>query len=382
MNIRRKIIVQISGPRSLSQDAVRYELPKAFYKAKASFLKKGGYVIHRYSLAYYNNKMGLKSLFMWEIFYSPLILYYLAKRGFDMLSCGLMGWMSFLALVFAKMTGKPVVVGDDHWYWPNTFFAKLHYPFSRIMAKHATLLYLTRGASVFWRKGGVPVKRMRVGFPPDYVPKLEINEEDILRAEEFKKHLGLEGKTVILFFGRMMEKKGIEYLIKAFQKISDQRDDVFLLLCGEGPQRVHLQNLCMNLGVRNVHFFGFVKPEDKNALFLICDIFVYPSVTLAIPEEWPLAVCEAMSVGKPVIVTNAVGSVKDGLVKHGVNGFIVPEKNVEALFIAIERLLRDKELLARMGENARRTIYENFAYSKGFNLLREVWEEAISTCYK
>ncbi|MEM3546192.1 MAG: glycosyltransferase [Candidatus Bathyarchaeia archaeon] len=375
----KKIIMQIRGP-TLFADSLRYKLPNSFRKAYASFVKNGEYIIYRYSLGTFG-MMSLKSIFLWEFVYSPWIIHRLARRGFHMVSCGLMGWWAFLAFIFAKALGRPVVVGDNHWYWPSTFFAKLHFPLSRLVAQHSTLLYLTRGASIFWREVGIPVEKMRIGFPPDYVPKLDIGRKDILRTEEIRRCLGLESKAIVLFFGRLIKKKGVEFLIRAFKRIHNEHKDVFLLICGDGPERANLEKLCRDLGISNVLFYGFVEPEDKNALFLICDIFVYPSITLEIPEEWPLAVCEAMSVGKPVIVTNAVGSVKDGLVRHGFNGLVVSEKNVESLYKAMDILLRDDRLRSIMGENARKTIQEDFAYSKGFKRLHEVWEEALSLCY-
>jgi glycosyltransferase involved in cell wall biosynthesis len=291
--------------------------------------------------------------------------------------CGLERPSDLCALIVGKLMGTPVIVGDNHWYWPNTLLARLYFPIARLIAKQGTLLSVTKKSAEFWAFSGVPIKKMRLMTPPDYVPRLEVSDVDINKAEKLKRNLGLENRKVILYFGRLIRKKGVEYLIKAFKKASKEYENLFLLIAGDGPERKRLEDLCVELDIHNVHFTGFVKHDGKNAYFYLCDIFVYPSVTLDIPEERPLGVCEAMSLGKPVIVTKAVGSVNE-LVFHGLNGYVVPEKDDEAIYEAIKRLLIDNELKTKIGKNAKRTIEMDFAYEKLFNRLSEVIEEGLS----
>jgi len=84
-----------------------------------------------------------------------------------------------------------------------------------------------------------------------------------------------------------------------------------------------------------------------------------------------------MSLGKPVIVTKAVGSVNE-LVFHKKNGYVVPEKDYEAIYKAIKCLLTDDELRTKIGKNAKSTIEMDFAYEKLFNRIRKVIEEGLS----
>jgi len=92
-----------------------------------------------------------------------------------------------------------------------------------------------------------------------------------------------------------------------------------------------------------------------------CDVLIYPSVSLGTVEEWGLAVNEAMSLGKPVVVTEVLGSAYE-LVKPEYNGYVVPEKDVDAIYNATRKLLDDPALRAKMGENGRRTINEDFTH--------------------
>jgi glycosyltransferase involved in cell wall biosynthesis len=270
---------------------------------------------------------------------------------------------------------KPVIVGDNHWHWSNTLLARLYFPIARLIAKQSTLLSVTKKSAEFWTLSGVPIRKMRLITLPDYITKLEISDVDINKAKEIKKKLELENKKVILYYGRLIRKKGIECLIKSFKKVSKEYENLLLLIAGDGPERKRLEDLCRELDIHNVRFTGFVKHDEKNAYFYLCDIFVYPSVTLDIPEEWPLGVCEAMSLGKPVIVTKAVGSVNE-LIFHGINGYVVPEKDDGALYKATKWLLTD-ELRAKIGMNAKRTIEVDFAYEKLFNHLHVVIDEGL-----
>jgi glycosyltransferase involved in cell wall biosynthesis len=168
-----------------------------------------------------------------------------------------------------------------------------------------------------------------------------------------------KARYVVLYFGRLVKRKGVEYLVKAFSKLSRDYGNVVLFITGDGPEKPILEELCKDLDMNNVVFFGAVTEEDKPAYFLSCDLFVYPSVFLGIAEEWGLAVNEAMSVGKPVIITDVLGSAYE-LVRPQHNGYVVPERNVDAIHNAMRELLGDPNLRTRMGENGRRRIEEDF----------------------
>ena len=375
MKKRIAIIANFSYSSSVPE-RIRYEQPEAFNKAYSQFVKESNFVIYRYYLIF-NRLTSLRSASLISIIYLPALIYRLVKNGFDLIKCGLESPWDLCAFIMGKLMRTPVIVGDNHWYWPNTLPAKLYFPIARLIAKHGTLLSVTKKSAEFWKLSGVPTEKMRLITPPDYVPKLEVSDVDILKAEELKKKLGLENKKVILYFGRLIRKKGVEYLIKAFKRVSKEYENSFLVIAGDGPERKRLEDLCRELDIHNVYFSGFVKADEKNAYFYLCDIFVYPSITLDIPEEWSLGVCEAMSLGKPVIVTKAVGSVNE-LVFHKYNGYVVPERDDEAIYEAIKCLLTDDELRTKIGKNAKRTVEMGFAYEKLFNRLREVIEEGLS----
>jgi glycosyltransferase involved in cell wall biosynthesis len=226
----------------------------------------------------------------------------------------------------------------------------------------------------FWVSAGIPAEKIRVG--PVFASVLEPNKKTLAEAIQIKKKLGY--KKIVLFVGRLIELKGVDYLIRAFAKFSGFKD-VGLLIVGDGPERNRLKKLCEDLNLTNVVFVwspNELFPPEIDRYFVLCDILVLPSITLKMHEEWGLVVNEAMSVGKPVIVSGSVGCAYE-LVKNAVNGYIVPEKNLDALFEAMEKLIINDKLRLDMGNEARKTIANRFTYRHSFDSGSRLQQEAL-----
>jgi glycosyltransferase involved in cell wall biosynthesis len=267
---------------------------------------------------------------------------------------------------------RPFIVLDEHWYWRENLLMRLLWPVARLIACNATFLIVPGiRAKKFWDFVGIPKRKVRVvNFDASI---LEPEEKHVKLSSKIRSVLN--NKKIILYFGRLVKRKGVDFLIRAFAKLSKDDKDVVLLIAGEGVERGNLQRLCKELGLDGrVYFMGFANQDDKAAYFLACDIFVCPSITLGMPEIWGIVVDEAISLGKPVVVTTAVGSAYD-LVRHGVNGYIVPEKNVDALCKAIKLILSDKNLRISMGK-ASKKLSEKITY-RAFRSLDESIKSAL-----
>jgi len=257
-----------------------------------------------------------------------------------------------VVFIISKLLRKPIIIKDTHWYWPDTLPAKLFWPIARFMVKHANLFLCSKIVAQYYRSSGISP---RVKEAPVYASVINYNHEDVLRAKKLREKIGR--KKIILYFGRLVRYKGASYLIRAFAKLLKESDDIFLIIAGEGPEKERLKKLCNELKLKNILFTGYVKHKDKPMLFLACDIFVHPATyekPEKAPEEWGLVINEAMSVGKPVVITTAVGAKE--IVRQGVNGFIVPPANADALYRVIKVLLEDDELRMRMGEMSKEII--------------------------
>lgn len=166
----------------------------------------------------------------------------------------------------------------------------------------------------------------------------------------------------VLCVGRLIERKGQHYLLKAFARLLEQhRDlaqDVNLVFVGTGDSYSKLVSLADELHIRkSVVFTGVVPRENMPAIYRSADIFVLPSFN----EGMSIALLEAMASCLPVIVTDAGGTAE--LVQRGVNGLVVPWADSEALAGAIAMLVRDQESRRSMGEAARARA-QDFTWSE------------------
>jgi glycosyltransferase involved in cell wall biosynthesis len=133
-----------------------------------------------------------------------------------------------------------------------------------------------------------------------------------------------------------------------------------LVVAGDGSLRKSLTELSRGLGILDsVRFVGWLSQTDLPMLYQASDVFVLPSIsTPLVKETWGLAVNEAMSAGLPVIATDAVGAAAGGLVKDGVTGWVVPEKNVPALARAIDEAASNQAFRLSLGHRARERVQE------------------------
>lgn len=179
-------------------------------------------------------------------------------------------------------------------------------------------------------------------------------------AESIKKRLSLpEGKT-LLFVGRLIPYKGVEYLLGAVPDILKGEPGVRLVIIGSGKLENKLKAMAESFGIGgSVIFLGSVK--NIAAYYHACDLFVLPSVNRA--EAFGVVQLEAMACGKPVISTE-VGSGTSFVNKDGGSGFVVEPRNSKALSNAVLKLLGNGSLRRRMGNNAYRRA-KNFFTVEG-----------------
>jgi glycosyltransferase involved in cell wall biosynthesis len=144
------------------------------------------------------------------------------------------------------------------------------------------------------------------------------------------------GQTVILFLGRLVEKKGVQYLLPAYANIREQLGSNTLVIAGDGPMLASLRQQARQLGLgENVRFPGFVTGQDKTRLLDAADIHVVPSIIAGDgdAEGLPVALLEGLAGGKICIATAESGA--DDVLTNGRDGFLVPQRNVEALSAAL-----------------------------------------------
>ena len=150
---------------------------------------------------------------------------------------------------------------------------------------------------------------------------------------------------------RLVKKKGLEVLLKAFSKLSDGKK---FLIVGDGPLKGKLIKLAKNLGLKDRVVFAGHQKEVLPSLFAM-DIFIMSSLS----ESMPFALMEAMAAGRPCISTD-VGGVRE-LINDGENGILVSAGDPDKLGSAISLLSGDREKMGLLGKAAKNTIAERFS---------------------
>ena len=146
--------------------------------------------------------------------------------------------------------------------------------------------------------------------------------------------------------GRLVRRKNLAALLTALRGL--EREDVHLLIMGDGPERPGLEALAAELGLgARVHLRGFVPEETKHQLLAASDLFALPSLH----EAFGIVYLEAMHCGLPVIAARPGGH--EDYLEDGRTGFLVPRHDTEALRQALDRLCADPELRRTMGARSR-----------------------------
>jgi rhamnosyl/mannosyltransferase len=179
------------------------------------------------------------------------------------------------------------------------------------------------------------------------------------------------GEKIVLFVGRLTSYKGIAYLLQAMKKVSGR-----LLIVGTGELEGQLKNqVARNNLSDKVHFFGELSEEEIIVCFHACELLVLPSITRN--EAFGVVQLEAMACGKPVVSTRLETGVQY-VNQHGVTGLVIPPGDSVALAEAINRLLGDEALRARMGTEGRKRVEREFTKEKMARHTLNLYQEVLA----
>ncbi len=201
-------------------------------------------------------------------------------------------------------------------------------------------------------KNDYNVRREKIAVIPIGVPAPKI-KKDAMISSNHPWASQLDDKRVILYFGYIIRRKGLEYLIEAFQSIYPDHPDCILVLAGGelDYQRGYTDSLLADLkrsGQGNaVAATSFISEEEIEQLYARCEFVVLPYI-YSISSSLPLSF--AMQYGKPVIATR-LGTLAEE-VDDGVNGLLVPPRDAPALANAMLRLITDSDLQRRLSEGS------------------------------
>lgn len=259
-------------------------------------------------------------------------------------------------------------------YWGN-YAGTCAYMFHRLMRETVPFsLWLHAGVDLYERPAFM---RQKLRYADNIVTCCEFNKGYIQRhfgaivpgigARVHVSHHGLDlaefryqpenrPPHTILAVGRLVTKKGYDYLLRAAQ-VLQQRGVAFTIdLVGDGEERASLEKLAAQLGVRHrLNFRGWLTPAETRVAMTQGTILVHPSDGLG--DGLPNVIREAMALGTPVVASDVAG-IPDALADGC--GLLVPPKDVRALADALERLLGDAALRASIAARARERVEERY----------------------
>ncbi|GFK94177.1 GDP-mannose-dependent alpha-(1-6)-phosphatidylinositol monomannoside mannosyltransferase [Fundidesulfovibrio magnetotacticus] len=176
-------------------------------------------------------------------------------------------------------------------------------------------------------------------------------------AKSFTRETGAR----LLFVGRLVERKGVVYLLRALPELRKAMPGVVLDVVGDGPERDPLAQEAKRLGVDDiVRFHGFIPAKELGKLYEQAEVFVFPSIVDSKGDTEGLGIVtfEAWVYGVPVVAGD-VGGILD-TVLDGRTGLLVPQKNAEAIAAAVLRLADEHGLSASLvarGQDMLRTVF-------------------------
>jgi len=204
----------------------------------------------------------------------------------------------------------------------------------------------------------------------DIIPNgidLEHFSGSVLPIDEF-----CDGKKNILFVGRLEKRKGMDYLLKAYEKVKKECPESRLIIVGPGTRsRRKYEKQVSKKGLTDVVFVGNVSYDELPRYYKTADIFCAPATG---QESFGIVLLEAMAVGTPVVATNIDGYA--GVMTNGQEGLLVPPKNEHELARALLKLMSDDSLRQQMGDSGLATA-QKYDWEKVARRVLDYYEKIL-----
>jgi glycosyltransferase involved in cell wall biosynthesis len=178
-----------------------------------------------------------------------------------------------------------------------------------------------------------------------------------------------EGGDYALYFGRLIDEKGVDILVDAARRAPE----VPVVIVGDGPDRGALEQRAAETGAANIRFAGPKWGEEMDEILSGCQYVVVPSLW---HENFPYVILQSFAMGKPVVGTDRGGIPE--LVEHEQRGLIYPARSAAELANCMQRLWDDKSEVLRLGRNAKSYVDEEFNDNRFYDRLVEVYSRVTA----
>lgn len=292
---------------------------------------------------------------------NPAIVERILNGEFD---CVILGgdsdFTTQIALVLAKIVRIPVVLWSEGIEESQSSVGRLGAPIRKWIARSVDAIIVpgTRSRDYFSSLGAIQAK---IFVAPNTVDNEKFKtgvQNARSQKEALKKQMGLDGTKVILYVGRLVKSKGIDYLIQAYKSLCIEKHDLSMMIVGDGEELEALKKKCSDEDISGVFFTGWLE-DERIRMYAIADVFALPTLR----DVWGLVVNEAMLSELPIVVTRAAGCSSD-MVRPGENGFIIDPGSTSQLAAALSSILYDEDLRMRMGRRSLEIVNKDFSLDK------------------
>lgn len=223
----------------------------------------------------------------------------------------------------------------------------------------------------------------------DFLNSIGVKSDKIFVSNEYPGHLYWDGssnvnklsdRNIILNIGRMIEFKGLPYLVNAFKIIENEYPNLYLYFVGDGEVKTDLMAESKRLEIKNIVFFDFVSDiKEKQNLYNSAKLVVVPSIIcISGREGGPLVVLEALSAGTPVVASDGTGS-SMSFIKNGENGYLTEQRNINDLADKMRMLINkiDNEQITK--ESVKEMFDEIPGHTHQYETLKSVINYVMHT---
>jgi glycosyltransferase involved in cell wall biosynthesis len=237
-------------------------------------------------------------------------------------------------------------------------------------AKNATLIVTVSKYSSEKMVQFYDVDKAKIRIVPNGVDSQRFKPSE--GCETIKRQIGIDNKLCVLFVGRLIPRKGLQFLIEAAKHIVKEFSEPMFVVVGNGPLKNNLIAYLEKINLSsNFVFLGDVNESVLPALYNCADVFTLPSIQ----EGQGIALLEAQATAKPVVAFD-VGGVHEAMLDKE-TGVLVKPDNRE-LADAILKLLANRSLREKMGSKGREFVSNNFSWDGCAQRMLQVYREALA----
>jgi phosphatidylinositol alpha-1,6-mannosyltransferase len=284
-----------------------------------------------------------------------------------------------LSLFLSRLFGFTYIM----WAYGYEFWKFREHPFLRklylkVYHRACKVIAITRFVQERLMEFGVKEGHIAVVYPgtdPQRYYPFSVNGE-------FLSRYGLEAKKrMVLSVCRIIERKGIDTVIRALPRVKEVFPDVLYVISGDGDYRPALERLVEEEGLAgSVRFLGRVPDQDLPKLYNACEVFVMVSREIRGKgdiEGFGIVYLEANACAKPVIGSRQ-GGMKEAI-EEGVSGLLVEPDNVDEVVSSLCRLLKDREFSLKLGRAGQQRVLETMNWDRCYKEFLSVLENSAGS---